>query len=253
MGLLTERSEEDDDQGPITIAGLEHLGGDAPDEIVFELDEWSERDRTALRDRLETLGVPHHWEVTTLVVAETDEAWVERVMDQVEEALGAALDPEVVQVAYDLTDWDAGHRNDLMAALDGDAVPHSIEGDELFVHEIDEQRVDEIIDGIISPGGASTALRAAGPETMGEIFVAADRLSHDPADREGALSLLAALRSVEGTAPPYGMDKVWWDNVVGQVGQLVRQLDALDAAGDAELDQAADGAVAVRDALRPYV
>ena len=45
-----------------------------------------------LAERLVTLGVPHSWEDTTLVIAVTDEAWVERIMDQVDEELSAAPD-----------------------------------------------------------------------------------------------------------------------------------------------------------------
>ncbi|HUS61453.1 MAG TPA: hypothetical protein VMY34_04595, partial [Acidimicrobiales bacterium] len=144
MGVLTERSEDDDESGDISIAGLDDLDAEA-DEITYDLDEWSERDRGVLRARLETLGVPHQWEELTLVIAASDEAWVERVMDQVEEALSVALDPETVQVAYDLTDWEATHRDQLLDLLEADAVAYGVDGDELFVHEIDEQRVDEMI------------------------------------------------------------------------------------------------------------
>ena len=55
-----------------------------------------------------TLGAPHTWEGTTLVVAEEDEAWVERIMDQVDEELATAPDEaeDEEQVAYDLSEWD---------------------------------------------------------------------------------------------------------------------------------------------------
>ena len=64
MGLLTPQGEEDDEQGDISIAGLDHLDGDGDDEVTYELDAWSEADRTMLRDRLTTLGCPHSWEGT---------------------------------------------------------------------------------------------------------------------------------------------------------------------------------------------
>lgn len=248
MGVLTERSEDDDEErGDISIAGLDHLDADS-DEITYELDEWSERDRGVLQERLETLGVPHHWEELTLVVAATDEAWVERVMDQVEEALSVALDPDTVQVAYDLSDWEADHREQLLDLLEADAVAYGIDGDELFVHEIDEQRVDEMIDAVLRPGEAPTSAAAAGPEVMGDLFVAADRLVHAPLDADGTLALIAAIRTAGDAAPPYGMDKVWWDSVLAQADQLVVHIDA---ATDDEL--IIEAATALRDTLRPYV
>lgn len=248
MGVLTERNEDDEERGDISIAGLDGLDGGAPEETVFDLDEWSERDRGVLRDRLETLGVPHQWDGFTLVVATSDEAWAERVMDQVEESLAEMPDTDQVQVAYDLALWDAAQRDTLLDLLDVEAVAYGVEGDELFVNEIDEQRVDEVIEAVLRPGEAPAASVAAGPEVMGEMFVAADRLVHDPADHEGTLALIAALRTAGAAAPPYGMDKVWWDSVLGHVDSLLNQIDA-----EADDDSVIDIATALRDALRPYV
>lgn len=251
MGLLTERSEDDEERGDISIAGLDGLDGGADEETVFELDEWSDGDRALLRDRLETLGVPHGWEGHTLVVAATDEAWVERVMDQVDEALSnpaADAAAESPQIAYDLSGWDADHRERLYGALQDDAVPYDVDGDEVFVPEIDEQRVDEMIDAVLRPGAPPSVAVAAGPEVMGDLFVAADRLVHDPTDHDGTLSLIAALRAAGESAPPYGMDKVWWDGVLGRADALVALLDTAD---DDEVK--IDAAIELRDALRPYV
>jgi hypothetical protein len=94
MGVLQQRGDDDDEHAEITIAGLDDLDGGSTDELLYELDEWSDHDRAVLRDRLETLMVPHRWEDTTLVVAPGDEAWVERVMDQVEEDLATGPDGE---------------------------------------------------------------------------------------------------------------------------------------------------------------
>lgn len=249
MGLLGQRSDDEEERGDISIAGLEHLADD--DETVYELDDWGDRGRALLQERLATLGVPHRWEdPSTLVIAATDEAWVERVMDQVEDDLSLALDPDVPQVAYDLTSWDAIGRERLFGSLEAEAVPYGIDGEELFVHEIDEQRVDELIDVIVRPGrevDADDDAPDGGPEAMGELFVAADRLAHDPADTEGTLGLIAAVRAAGPT--PYGMDKVWWDGVVDRAGALV-ELRAVDEPDD---DAVTVAATELRDALRPYV
>lgn len=249
MGLLSERGEDDDERGEISIAGLDGLDGGSPDEVVYDLDEWSDRDRGVLRERLETLGVPHRWEDLSLVVAASDEAWVERVMDQVEDDLSVSLDPEVEQVAYDLSGWDPTSRERLFGVLDDEAVPYGIDGEELFVHEIDEARVDEMIDAVVQPPDAADDSPVATGDVMGELFVAADRLVHDPADHEGTLSLIDAMRAAGRGAVPYGMDKVWWDGVLGRADQLVALLDSADPDEGAIVAAATD----LRDGLRPYV
>lgn len=249
MGLLSERSEDDEEKGEISIAGLEGLDIGAPEEMLYDLDDWSDRDRGVLRERLETLGVPHRWEELTLVVAADDEAWVERVMDQVEDDLSVSLDPDIVQVAYNLTEWDVPSREHLFDVLDDEAVPFGVDGDELFVHEIDEQRVDEMIDAIVHPREEPQGEEQGGPEMMGELFVAADRLVHDPIDHLGTLSLIDALRVADPAKPPYGMDKVWWDGVLGHAGELIALLDTPSPDQDAVVEQAS----ALREALRPFV
>jgi len=248
MGLLSERSEDDEERGEISIAGLDGLD-DGPDESVYELDDWSERGRTLLRERLETLGVPHQWEgEASLAVASTDEAWVERIMDQVEDDLAESLDPELPQVAYDLSTWDPLARDQLYAVLDDEAVPFGVDGDELFVHEIDEARVDELVDAVLNPDTVPEAA-AGDPEAMGELYVAADLLVHDPEGAEGALALVDARRVAGEGATPYGMDKVWWDGVLAKVDDLLSRLDDEEPDPDAVVDAAGE----LREALRPYV
>lgn len=251
MGLLSERSEDDEERGDISIAGLESLDG-GPDEIVYELDDWSDRDRAVLRERLETLGVPHTWEGLTLVVAATDDAWVERIMDQVEDDLSVSLDPDLPQIAYDLSGWDVDNRERLFSVLGDEAVPFGVDADELFVHEIDEARVDEVIDAIVSPpteGEDPPPATETAPQVMGDLFVAADRLVHDPADHEGTLSLIDAIRAAGAGAPPYGMDKVWWEGVLGNADELVVLLDSPSPDEEAIIERA----TTLRDGLRPYV
>lgn len=248
MGLISRRGEHDEDQvDQLSIAGLDSLDG-KPDDIVYELDDWSGRGRALLRERLDTLGVPHTWEGdTTLVVSAPDEAWVERIMDQVEEDMSQELDPDVSHVAYDLTGWDDQNRGLLLDALEDEAVPYGVDGDELLVHEIDEQRVDEMVDALLRPD-AAPAPSADASEIMGELFVAADRLVHDPGDHEGAQEL-AASNAHFGGPPPYGMDQRWWDDVGAQARALAALID-VGQRDDTAVVAAAEG---LRDTLRPYV
>lgn len=249
MGLLSNRSEDDEEQGQIRIAGFSGLDIGSPEETVYELDDWTEQARVALRERLEMLALPHRWEGTNLVVAPSTEAWVERVMDQVEDEAGDKLDDADEQIAYDLTGWDDDHRQMLFDRLDADRIPFGVEGDELFARSVDEARVDEVVDSIIGPEAGGERRGQVGPEVMGEMFVAADRLSHDPADHEGTRAIVASLRASEGTDPPYGTDRGWWDRVVTHATQIVTSLDNADP----DQDAIADEATALRDTLRPFV
>jgi hypothetical protein len=247
MGLLSERSEDDEERGEISIAGLDGLD-DGASESTYELDDWTPRGRAMLRERLEVLGVPHSWEgETVLVVATTDEAWVERILDQVEDDLADALDPDVPQVAYDLSGWGPEHRDRLFALLEEEAVPFGIDGEELFAHEIDEQRVDELIDAVLSPDAEPDPV-AGRSEAMGELFVAADLLVHEPGGAAGALRLVDARAGAQG-GPPYGMDAAWWDGLLADVDALAALLDVEPPDEDAVADQA----TRLRDTLRPYV
>jgi len=248
VGLLSERSEDDDEQGEIVIAGLDTGPLGDHDELDYELDEWSDRDRAVLRERLEVLAVPHRWEDTTLIVAATDEAWVERVMDQVEDDLADALDDDVEQIAYDLSGWEEASVTELVERLTGEAVPFDLVDQELLVHEIDEQRVDEIVEAIVNPDAAPPT-GSGGGDVMGGLFVAADRLVHDPRDHDGTLALIEAIRQAATTPAPYGMDKVWWDGVQAQAAELVELMDGPSPDDGAVIDRA----VTLRDGLRPYV
>jgi hypothetical protein len=250
MGLLTPRGEEEDEPGDITIAGLDDLDVDDDDEITYELDEWSEPDRTMLRDRLETLGVPHSWEGTTLVIASADEAWVERVMDQVEEDLSAGPDPDDdEQVAYDLTEWDDESCLRLLDALATEEIPYALDGDELVVVGADEARVDEIVAAITTPGATLTLGGPASFDAMSELFVAADELSHDPDDSRATAALVAGARAAATSSAPYGMDAAWWDGVVARAGALADLVESHLP----DHDQVVDLAAALRNDLRPYI
>ncbi len=256
MGVWTPRGEEDDEPGDVHLSGLEHLdgakGGDG-DQITFDLDEWSDADRAVLAERLLTLGAPHAWEGTTLVVAEDDEAWVERIMDQVDEDLAAAEedadDADDEQVAYDLSAWDDHSCVALLDALSADTIPYALDGDELLVGSVDEKRVDEIVEALTTPGATLTVGGPASFEAMSELFVAADELSNDP-DAKGAIrSIVEGARAAAGASAPFGTDPGWWDGVVARAGALADLVE--DPSADP--DHVVEVATALRAELRPYI
>jgi hypothetical protein len=272
VGQLSDPYEQAEDEGlGITISGLpgeldepepeadatppgEPDTDDAGDtEVVYELDDWSEIERGAVTDRLREAGIPHGWDATSLLVSEADEAAVENILDIVEGDHQAALtlDTEQDQVAYDLSDWDDDRLTALVDELDAAGIAHGWDEDELFVYATDEQAVDELLDRVAHPHQlpAETDEGPAGAELLGEVFVAADRLQHDPDDHEGTVSMLDLGHAVEGADPPYGLGSKEWDHLRGRVGALCSQLRASKVDEDAVMDAARE----LRNALRSYV
>ena len=253
MGVWTPRGDEDDEPGEVQLSGLEHLDGPDPsgdDEITFELDEWSPADRRVLADRLESLGVPHQWEATTLVIAEDDEAWVDRIMDQVDEELSTGPpEDEQEQVAYDLSEWDDDTCLALLDALSADTIPYGLDGNELLVDATDEARTDEIIAALTTPGAKLTVGGPASFEAMSELFVAADELSNDPDDKGATRSIVSGARAAAGASAPYGTDPGWWDGVVARAGALADLVETPNA----DPEHVVELATAIRTELRPYI
>jgi hypothetical protein len=272
VGQLSDPYEQAEDEGlGITISGLPgeldepepeadaaatggpHTDDGADTEVVYELDDWSEIERGAVTDRLREAGIPHGWEATSLHVSGADEAAVENILDIVEGDHESALtlDTQQDQVAYDLSDWDDDRLTALVDELDAAGIAHGWDEDELFVYATEEQAVDELLDRVAHPHElpAETDDGTAGAELLGEVFVVADRLQHDPDDHEGTVSMLDLGHAVEGADPPYGLGPKEWDHLRGRVDALCSQLRVSKVDEDAVMDAARD----LRNALRSYV
>jgi hypothetical protein len=139
----------------------------------------------------------------------------------------------------------------LVDELDAAGIAHGWDEDELFVYAADEQAADELLDRVAHPHELPPEADdgPAGAELLGEVFVAADRLQHDPDDHEGTVSMLALGHAVEGSEPPYGIGPKEWDHLQGRVDALCSQLRASNVDEDAVIDAARD----LRNALRSYV
>src|SRR5690606_25484649 len=105
-----------------------------------------------------------------------------------------------------------------------------------------------LVDAVLAPESEPAATGTTA-EAMGELFVAADLLRHEPSSPAGALGLVDARRAASAAGAPYGMDRAWWEGVLGQAEELSRLLDA------EPLDEDAVATVAgrLRDGLRPFV
>ena len=240
--------------------GPDDIGDDDQGEqVVYEYDDLDADARYAIDRTLAAAGIVHAWDGTTLVIAPYDEDEVDRILDgaAADDIDDALLDEDAEQVVYDLEDWDAERRAELDGRLESEGIAHAFdETGDLVVLAADEERVDAIVDAIEFPdqlaadeGAGSDGLDAV--ETIGALFVATDRLVHDPGDTEGTLAAVDAARAMATMPTPFGFGPPVWSELVERAGELRALLET-----EAEVvddDAVVDCATRLRAALRQYV
>lgn len=171
------------------------------------------------------------------------------------EAIPSSLGPgrPEEEIVYEVADWPAHARVALGTTLSDRGIPWRWEpGLALVVRETDDEAVEELLDDL-----EDEALEEADPEVeeaeeeahaaMGDLFVAADRLMHEPWDESAADDLVEAAGAVEASVPPYGMAVETWVQIQ-EMARMVR--GDLEAAAE---DVVAQDARALREVLRRYV
>ena len=158
------------------------------------------------------------------------------------------------EVDYDLGEWQVGERISATTALVEADIPFRWEPDlVLVVPAVAEDEVDllldelEEVDELEEDEGASDG-GAMAQEAMGDLFVAADRLQHDPLDEKMAADLLMAAGTVSVSAPPYGVERPVWRQIQGLAATLATDLEEA-----ADEDTVAADARALREYLRDLV
>jgi hypothetical protein len=174
----------------------------------------------------------------------------------------AMLAPTDDEVAYVLDDWPVSDRGAASAALGEADVPFRWEeGLALVVPAAVEEQVDGILDQLQAELAAEPEdeLEAApddgedgGEEAqaaMANVFVAADRLQHEPFDKGAADDLAAAATTVEASPPPFGIKRALWNRIAQMAAGLGSQLKGADVDGEAVMLSARE----LRDLLRDYI
>jgi hypothetical protein len=166
--------------------------------------------------------------------------------------------PEEEEVEYGLAGWPASGRSQVVSGLLEAEIPYRWEpGLVLVVPAVAEEEVDRLLDELeddVAPVGAADVAEddADGGEeaqaAMADLFVAADRLQHAPADESIAGEVLGAATLVRASAPPYGIERPVWRRIQDLAGALVGDMD--EAAGE---DVVAEDARSLRDFLRDLV
>jgi hypothetical protein len=258
----------------------EAVGDEDEAQLAYDLDELATSDRFDLDRRLAEAGIAHAWDAESLIVREADEKVVDDLVDEVADAAGLGDDQGVV--GYELGDWPESKRDELTSVLESAEISFEWEDEtnDLVVNVDDADRVEAIIDSLEYPdqlpvdvddaagteslaggegggGGRGGAAGGAGggaddglaaQEAMSELFVASDRLMHDPEDHEGVLAAVDAARWAEALPLPFGFTPAVWNDLVGQAKALRRALE-----GDADDQEIMDRATTLRTLLRQYV
>ena len=156
------------------------------------------------------------------------------------------------ELLFELETWPAEDRVGLGVALTDRGISWRWEpGPVLVVREFDEAVVEELLDQ--AEGGddwedlEGEEADEAAQSAMSDLFLAADRLVHNP-DSGPLVQEVARLEAVVAdSAPPFGVETAVWD----EIGELAAGL--LGAGEDGDEQAVEQAAAALREYLRPYV
>ena len=259
--------------------------------LAYELHEWSLESRVMLQQLITVDKVVHSWQGTTLMVHESLEETVDSLVDEVEEterakeATARPIGPEDALTAFELAEWPQALRAELVERLVQARVPHILdtegdaaeagatEGDaaasdadgrdsdqdtepgevcDLLVREVDEERVELLIDDLLAREEEAQFEELDGLEVNGllsDLFVACDRLRRDPGDLDGVRGVMTHGRRIAGVRTPFGFSAPGWRNLRNSVSEL---LDLVESE-DADRDDLRDLAHRMSDTLRTLV
>lgn len=262
----------------------------------WELHEWTMEGRRLLDSMLTSKEIPHGWQGSTLLAPELEHDVVSDLIDEVADSDARIGEPDELvdadlsgddagdladagaddgsdgagsdEVGYDLTGWDDTARGDLVAALAEAGIEHGWDADgDLVVAADDEERVDEVFSGLTpvlvdSDGdedddedGIDDGLLVQ--ETLSELFIAADRLQHNPLDGTSSRQVIEARDTARTLRLPFGFEKVQWQAILTSADELVAcvrpEADDGGSAPTPDDDAIREAAVDLRRRLREVV
>jgi hypothetical protein len=181
----------------------------------------------------------------------TDDLGADTDDDDLPDDSGNEDDEEIV---FELPDWSDQDRATLAQRLAAANIAHDWEAGDLVVAEIDADRAEDVIEAVEYPdelpaegGDAEPAPDEGTYEVMSGLFVAADRLQHDPEDPVIGGEFDVAAEAAGACGPPFGVDAQFWQQVQELAANVSDQLD------EAESDVIARDAAALRQLLSRYV
>ena len=240
---------------PDGVEGVEGLGSSGPEEpegdFDDEIDDLRERSKSGDLDDDELdledddEDVDEGDEVLDADIDDDEEdADDEDDQDAKDEDAEDEDEDEDAELAYDLAEWDNDQLDALFAALQQDEIDYVWDGSELFVRADDEQAVDQIVERIDGESGGD-----GGGQLLGDLFVTADELQHDPEAHESVARLLKLANVADEADTPYGLDDSVWEGLREKVTAVATLLEDEKPDGDEVIAAAGE----LRLAIRPYV
>ena len=194
------------------------LSDESDEDLVYELNDWTAEERSVLEMKLNGAGVAHRWEFGPGSTP------------------GAEIGFSASEGTTQRRVWETAY--------------------ELVVRGEDEATVDQLLDEVEFPeeleaveDDVDDGSDEASYAVMSNLFVATDRLQHDPADVAIAGEFYMASEPLTEAPAPYGVEPALWT-------QIKEMTAAIDVAlqSDAEDDEAiARDAAALRQLLSRYV
>jgi hypothetical protein len=214
-----DRSDDEPSGAPDPEQDRDHtVAEDDISRVSYDCSPWAGETRRLLAGMLHNQEIAHVWEGTVLVVRREDEATAVEV-----------LDPELPTVAYEISVLPTATQNEVVQALASEGIPHEwdAEGD-IVIHARDATRLEDLLEDLtleVDPDGTDGAgIDLDGLELhdrLTDLFVAADRLLHDPGERRASLDLLDADEALDGIGVPFGFDRTTWQEVLDASAELV--------------------------------
>jgi hypothetical protein len=251
VGQLSDPYNQCEDDGvDLTISGLpEDLEDPEPDELEEVTRSGPDEPDGDFDDDNDVVVDTEDGEVIDAEVSDEADDDAESD-DSGEDGDDDGEDEDDEEVAYDLTEWDDEHLDALFDQLDAADLAYLWDGEELFIQASDEQAVDEVLEKVSNPDAlAADDDSDGGGWLLGELFVAADRLQHDPEEHETVATLLQLATAAEESEPPYGLSEAEWEQLKERVTALATALEQDKPDADTVIEAAKE----LRSHTRPYV
>ena len=231
-------------------------------QVAYECTTWAGESRGLLASLLETSGIPHAWQGTTVTVREEDEARVDALVEDVLASARPALDPRAEKVVYEVAAWPATLQTSLADALTVADLPYEWdERGDLVVYAEHEEAVELIMEQLPDPddpeldaGDLSSDDGLAVHGLLDQLFVGSERLARKPGDAAAIVRVDEATADLERMSAPFGFEPPQWRRLVAGAVELRDALEAgEDDEGAVDDEQLAALAATVRDLVRRYV
>jgi hypothetical protein len=230
-------------EGPDHDERLRRRLGD--DRVDYDCAPWAGESRALLASLLDTAGIEHAWQGTTLTVHAEDADDVDLLVDEVVTVAAPALSGGAARVVYAVGGWPVAFQTELAEALTSVEVPYEWNEDgDLVVYEEHEEEVEAILEALPDPEDSDEVISSddgiAVHRVLDRLHAAARSLARDPHDARAIVSLDEAGADVARMAPPFGFSSVDWRS-------FAEGAEAADDDGIVEL------ATELRDVLAGYV